>query len=198
MKHRISKDKLLQEHDFPTPSFPKYTTQIINIANQNAKGTVPASVGQLSELFPEYRNSGETQSLEGWSEWYTERHPDTIDKATDKIEKQIANLKQAINLIDRDMVKSWVTDLVINKTSMGLYFQQVILEHLAQQEGCEWRLGTPDEEVKGIDGYVGDHAYSVKPKSYKAKNMLPETIDVTMIFYTYNKQSGTLTFTIED
>ena len=34
--------------------FPKYTSQLINWANQNAQGTRPRVVGQMSELFPEY------------------------------------------------------------------------------------------------------------------------------------------------
>lgn len=33
--------------------FPKYTSQLINLANQNAQGSRPKTVGQLSELFPE-------------------------------------------------------------------------------------------------------------------------------------------------
>ncbi|GEM_PF-2690725 len=30
--------------------FPKYSTQLMNLANQNAQGTRPAVVGQMSEL----------------------------------------------------------------------------------------------------------------------------------------------------
>ena len=33
-----------------TSEFPKYTTQIMNLANQNAQGTRPNVVGQMSEL----------------------------------------------------------------------------------------------------------------------------------------------------
>lgn len=33
--------------------FPKYTSQLINWANQNAQGTRPRVVGQMSELFPD-------------------------------------------------------------------------------------------------------------------------------------------------
>ena len=34
--------------------FPKYTTQIINLANQNAQGTRPNVVGQLSDMIQEW------------------------------------------------------------------------------------------------------------------------------------------------
>ena len=37
------------------------------------------------------------------------------------------NLKEAIKLIDKKMIKNWVEDLVISKTFNGLYVQKAIL-----------------------------------------------------------------------
>lgn len=198
MKFRISKDEMIQNYDFPSVIFPKYTSQIINLANQNAQGTRPHVVGQMSELFPEYKNSDENPTIEGWAEWYFERYPDAIDKATNKIEQQVENLKRVLPLIDRNMIKRWVTDLVINKTYMGLYYQQVILAHLAEANHLSWRLATPEEESQGIDGYVGGYAYSIKPTTYKNMNRLPEIISVTMIYYSINAATGDLMVSIED
>lgn len=62
-------------------SFPKYTTQLINMANQNAQGTRPKVVGQMSELI----NQCPVKSYSCWKEWYLESHPDAIDNATDEI-----------------------------------------------------------------------------------------------------------------
>lgn len=197
MKLRISKETLMLDHHFPDVVFPKYTTQIMNLANQNAQGTRPSVVGQMSELFPLYKDTSDNPSLEGWKEWYLTEHPDAIDKATDKIMAQIENLKEAIQLIDRAMVEKWVTDLVINKTCMGLYYQQVILSCLAERNQTAWRLANPEEEAKGIDGYVGSQAYSVKPKTYKTMDRLPETIRITMIYYSVSA-NGDLNIEIED
>jgi len=36
------------------PEYPKYTTQLLNLANQNAQGTRPKVVGQMSELIREF------------------------------------------------------------------------------------------------------------------------------------------------
>lgn len=197
MKLRISKETLMIDHHFPDVVFPKYTTQIINLANQNAQGTRPSVVGQMSELFPLYKNTSDNPSLEGWKEWYLKEHPDAIDKAADKIMAQIENLKEAIQLIDRAMVKKWVTDLVINKTCMGLYYQQVILAYLAERNQTKWRLANPDEEAKGIDGYVGSQAYSIKPESYKMMDRLPETFHIAMIYYSVSA-NGDLSIEMED
>lgn len=168
-------------------SFPKYTSQLINWANQNAQGTRPKVVGQMSELFPEFVSQTEHVTIEHWERFYEMQYPDAFNKATDKIYAQIENLRDAIQLIDRDLVQKWVEDLIINKTFNGMYVQKAILASLADLKDMDYRLATPDEEAKGIDGYVGGVAYSVKPDTYKTMNRLSETIDVKMIYYTKTK-----------
>ena len=46
------REQLVAEID---PEFPKYTTQVMNTANQNSQGTRPRVVGQLSEIIEEYK-----------------------------------------------------------------------------------------------------------------------------------------------
>ncbi len=164
--------------------FPKYTSQLINWANQNAQGTRPVVVGQMSELFPEFVASGEEITIENWRKWYRERYPDAFDKAADRIFAQVQNLRNAILLIDREMVMHWVEDLVVNKTFNGMYVQKAILASLADIKETTFRLANPAEESVGIDGYVGETPYSVKPDTYKTMGRLSETIDVKMIYYT--------------
>ena len=38
-------------------------------------------------------------------------------------------------------------------------------------------------EARGIDGYIGEIPVSIKPTTYKSKNMLQEKIDSTIIYY---------------
>lgn len=45
------------------------------------------------------------------------------------------NLKNAIPLIDKEMVEHWVEDLVVYKTFNGLYVQKAILASLAKKNG---------------------------------------------------------------
>lgn len=196
MRYTLKNENIEKYNENDTFVFPKYTSQLINWANQNAQGTRPIVVGQMSDLFPEFMASSETITVESWRNWYTERYPDAFEKATDKIYLQIQNLRSAIALIDREMVGHWVEDLVITKTFNGMYVQKAILASLAERYGSTYRLATPDEESIGIDGYVGEIAYSVKPDTYKTMNRLSETIDVKMIFYT-KKKTG-LTIEVED
>lgn len=189
MKFTIKNNELSSINDIEILEFPKYTTQIMNLANQNAQGTRSNVVGQLSDIFPEYMESNSEISIEDWEQYYLKKYPDALSTATDKVYSQINNLKNAISLIDKDMVASWVKDLVINKTFNGMYIQKAILSKLASIKNETFRLATPTEESQGIDGFVGSTAYSIKPDTYKHMDQLNEEIDITMIFYK-KKKSG--------
>ncbi len=196
MKYTLKNELIENFNESKSFSFPKYTSQLINWANQNAQGTRPVVVGQMSELFPEFMNSGMEITIENWRKWYTEKYPEAFENATNKIFAQVQNLKNAIPLIDREMVEKWVQDLVINKTFNGMYVQKAILASLAEKRGTTYRLATPEEESIGIDGYVGEIPYSVKPDTYKTMGRLSETIDVKMIYYSKTKTN--LEIEVED
>lgn len=159
---------------------PKYSTQIINLANQNAQGTRPAVVGQMSDLIQEFTG----QSISEWEKWYLEKHADAIEKASIKISEMIDNFRVVINKIDSKMIGNWVKDLVIIKTFIGLKFQEAILSKAATILKTTYRLALPEEESKGIDGFIGISPVSIKPDTYKLKKSLQEKIDVKIVYYT--------------
>ncbi len=187
MKYVIRNQDILAYNEIEAVSFPKYTSQLINWANQNAQGTRAKIVGQMSDLFPEFINSANNITIEDWKDWYLKRYPDAINNATEKIYEQIQNLQEAIKLIDKEMVHDWVNDLVINKTYNGLYVQKAILASLAQKLNKEYRLANSSEESVGIDGYVGREPYSIKPITYKTMGRLSEIINIKMIYYNKTK-----------
>jgi hypothetical protein len=86
-------------------------------------------------------------------------------------------------LIDEAMVRKWVEDLVIVKTFMGLRFQEAILKKLSEVYSCDYRLAQPYEESKGIDGFVGEKAISIKPLTYKVKPALHDGIVYKVVYY---------------
>lgn len=176
--------------DAEAVTFPKYATQLINLANQNAQGTRPEVVGQMSELIQEFRG----RKLEEWEEWYLSRYPESIDRAKTKIMQMMENLKQVMTLIDEEMIRAWVKDLVIIKTFVGLKFQEAILKRVASDMKRPYRVSDPDEEAKGIDGHIGETPVSIKPYSYESKQMLPENIEVRIIFYEKAKDGLTIFF----
>ncbi len=175
----ISNEELKEEVVGGTPAFPKYTTQILNLCNQNAQGTRPAVVGQMSDLIQECP----FKTYKEWKEWYLSRKPRAISEATERIQRMVSNFKTALSLIDNNLIRVWVEDLVVVKSFTGLRFQQAILSRVAKLKKTTFRLANRGEESKGIDGYIGREPVSIKPETYKSKLGLPESIRIPIIYY---------------
>lgn len=173
-------------------TYPKYATQIMNLANQNAQGTRPNIVGQMSDLIQEFG----VGSMDEWEKWYLEKHPETIDVATERVFKMVELLKTSIAQIDKNTVRQWVEELVVVKTYSGLKFQEAILKKIASYKGVTYRLAIPNEEAQGIDGYIGEQPVSIKPNTYGVMNELSEQIQVPIIFYEKKKSEIVIEFDI--
>ncbi len=182
-KFKIKTSELKKLLNVEKQDFPKYSTQILNLANQNAQGTRPKMVGQLSDLIQEFNGA----SLKEWEEWYLSKHPYAIKNASEKIADMIENFKDVIKKIDTDLIERWVRDLVIIKTFIGLKFQKAILKKIALKLKKDYRLSNPKEESQGIDGFIEKIPISIKPISYKTKQSPPEEIDVKIIYYEKKK-----------
>jgi len=187
---KIKNEDLIKDCIGQITNFPKYTSQLINLANQNAQGTRPRVVGQMSDLIQEFPGN----NYQEWVKWYKDRKSNAILNATDKIYEMIANLKEAIRLIDKSLVQHWVEDLVLTKTYIGLRFQESILKKIASLKGESYRIANATEESSGIDGFIGKTAVSIKPVTYKTKGMLSEKIDAKMIYYEKDKDGIKLSF----
>lgn len=174
--------------------FPKYTSQIINWANQNAQGTRAKVVGQMSDLIQEF----DGQTLDEWKTWYDAKMPDAVDNATDKIYDMVVKIREAAPSIDKEMVRNWVKDLVYTKTFCGLKVQQAVIAQIAQMLGREWRLATKEEESKNIDGYIGDKPIQVKSNTYKLENVLGQSIDIPIVYYEKKKDGLKIDFEPND
>jgi len=194
MEIRISHSEIRELLAGKEFDFPKYTTQIMNLANQNSQGTRPKVVGQMSDLIQEF----DGKSLSEWEKWYLEKHPDALDDATEKIWEMVKNLKNAISAIDKELVEEWVEELVIVKTFAGLKFQEAILIKISQYYSKPYRLATPIEESQGIDGFIGDNPISIKPYMYKTKSGLNEFIEIPIVYYSKNKQRLLIEFDHDD
>jgi hypothetical protein len=190
MKLRISNDEVKQMLAGETNIFPKYTTQLMNLANQNSQGTRARVVGQMSDLIQEF----EGKTMVEWEKWYLMKHPDAIGRAAGKISAMVTLFKNAILEIDEKMIKDWVEDLVIIKTFAGLKFQEAILKKISKHYGMTYRLAEPNEESQGIDGYINNKPVSIKPITYKNKLGLNESIEVPIIFYDKKKNQIVIEF----
>jgi hypothetical protein len=179
MQIKLSSERIRTLLDADPLLLPPYTSQILNLANQNAQGTRPRVVGQMSDLIQEF----DGKTVQEWEEWYLQRYSDRLTVARDRVRAMVQKLKDAILLIDDEMIDAWLRDLVIVKTFVGLRFQEAILAEVAQVVAGTYRLAEPNEEARGIDGYINASPVSIKPTSYKIKGQLTEALQGTLIYY---------------
>ena len=57
----------------------------------------------------------------------------------------------------------------------------------ASQLNKDWREANPEEEAKGIDGFIGDKPLQIKAATYKLEAHLSEVIDVPIVYYDKKK-----------
>jgi hypothetical protein len=177
---KISNEELELELLGKKKEFPKYLSPILNLANRFAQATRPEVVGQMTELIKQCPH----KTYEEWKKWYLTNNPNAINNATTKIMNMLTNFKNVISKVDERVVREWVEDLVLVKTFIGLRFQEVILKRIASLTGKKYRMATPEEESKGIDGFIDGVPVSIKPITYKLeKGRLIEKIKGKVIYY---------------
>ena len=77
------------------------------------------------------------------------------------------------------------------------YVERAIVEAAAQRLNRTLRLSSPEDESRGIDGYLDGRPVSVKPVTYKTMSGLGETIDALMIYYK-KKSNGTIVADLDE
>ncbi|MDP3114005.1 MAG: MjaI family restriction endonuclease [Candidatus Cloacimonadaceae bacterium] len=187
---KIKNEELFRLLNASVPGFPKYTTQLMNLANQNAQGTRPSVVGKMSDLIQEFPG----RNLREWEEWYLQSHPTAIEDAATRVYGMIEQFKRAIELITKDVVEEWIKDLVITKTFAGLKVQEAILQHVSEQEFTTYRIATAQEESQNIDGVIGDRFVSIKPTTWSGMLTSPISICVDMIYYEKTKDGLVISY----
>ncbi len=79
------------------------------------------------------------------------------------------------------MIRQWAENLVFVKTFPGLKSQLAVFKHSATEKGAGGRMAAPMKESKGIDGYSGNTACSVKLYSDLAQSDLAEHLEAKVI-----------------
>lgn len=192
------REKLVANID---PEFPKYTTQIMNTANQNSQGTRARVVGQMSEIIEEFKEKHPDGGYKEWEEFYYDEYDgrERIEEATGKVFEMVVKMREAAMEIDEEMVHRWIEDLVLYKTYTGLgRNEEAIFEKLSEEYNLNYTRSTPAEESKGIDGYLGDQPVSIKPDTYQHKSRLQEDIDAPIVYYEEYKTSNSLKIHLDE
>jgi hypothetical protein len=193
-KIRISEEEREDLVTGDAATFPKYTTQLMNTANQNSQATRPKVVGSMNEISQQFRDQYPDGTFEDWVAFYYEEYDgdDRLTEATEKTYDMVQNMSEAMGQIDRDMVQEWIEDLVLYKTYLGFDTQEAIFRKLADEYDAEYSQATIEDESQGIDGYLDGQPVSIKPETYKQKAQLQEDISAPIVYYEEYSSSNAL------
>lgn len=178
----ISNKDQLRLNGFKSYSLPEYATSLIFFALNFTYGPHPKIVGDIAKLFPEFKQQTDNITMENWERWCIEKSPEAFDIVADSVFHCIDNLKRAILPIDRDAVFNLIKDFVISGTYRNLFVQRAVIAKIAEMRQLDYRLATREEEAAGIDGFVGDQPYCVKPYTCKAEQKQKNS-DIKPIYY---------------
>ena len=196
-----------------TPDLPTYTSSFINDVNGWAGGSKAENVSQVSELIKQFREENPDGNLEDWINFHKRLEGSDIQvlKGKGKNKKnetvkmagigqgvkdimlKIEEVKKNIDLLTEDKVRSWLENLVYEKTYCGLEAQELILKHIAEENNFDWMLGSVEDEKQGIDGYIinpdGPQFYplQIKSSTYANKHK-QEHFDCPIVTYDLKKE----------
>jgi len=196
-----------------TPDVGTYISTFLNQINQWAGGSKPKNVGQVSELIKDFRQKHPTGDLDDWKKFHQDltgeeievlqgkgknkkpvkAHMAGIDQGVQDIMSKLTQVKASLNSVKEKDIRKWLENLTYEKTYCGLEAQEMILDKIATDlgNGYTYKLGSLEDERKGIDGFVIDpngkkFALQIKSESYRNKNK-QEQFKCPIIFYNLSK-----------
>lgn len=188
----------------------KYQSEILNIVNKHGRGNDAKIVGMVSQVIKDYRANTDEPSLDGWKQYHQELADIRgINAGVEANWIKFQEIKNAIDLIDKDTIRCWLENLVYNKTFAGLQAQDIVLNDIANRLTKEkggkysYRNGDSDDEKAQIDGYIiaPDNkvcGLQVKSDTYKSHNTIEGIAPVQYVYYNLNANELTYTFNLDN
>jgi hypothetical protein len=170
--------------------WPKYSTQLLNVAGQNAKIFDSAKVGHAKETWLEMRGKGIRGTFENWCNFYNSKpFVNNIPGQAQKLYEMIQ--KMQVGGISLEMCEDYIKEVIYNKTHMGMAGEEMAVEAVGQHLNKPVRFSTAEEESQGIDGWVGEIPVQVKPNDSVFKGHVhnhPDRERVLLVTYEAKKQ----------
>lgn len=163
---KISKKEAEQIMGVERAKFPKYHSGLLNTANKYSQATRPNKVGSMNVLYRDYEEETKDVGLKSWEEYVSLHSQYDAHSAAEATFKKIQEIKEALEQITLEEVMAYQKDLVVAGTFIGMSTQQMVIKQVANNLNLPYEMSNTEDESKGIDAYIGDKSYSVKPSSY--------------------------------
>lgn len=169
--------------------WPKYSTQILNIAAQNCKAFDVKRLGSAKETWLSMRSAKIPGTFENWVAFYnatplSANIPAQAQKLFDMIQKM------QIGGITQEMCEDYIKEVIYNKTHMGMAGEEMAVQAVGAHFELPVRFSNAEEEAQGIDGWIGDYPVQVKPEGSAFKGHVhnhPDKDRVLLVTYVPKK-----------
>jgi len=141
--------------------FPDLTSDLISFANHLSKATTRKKLGNPTSVIEEFKG----KTFEDWERFYEQRRPGALDTASREIFSAIEKLRKALELVDKELIRHWVEEAVLKRTYAAWRIQETILKHIAKLQGKTFRQADDQESEAGIDGFIDERPFCVRPVS---------------------------------
>lgn len=185
--------KYHNEDLFPTKirEWPKYSTQLLNLCNQNGRGTTPKNIGSLKELWTRMVSEGIRPSVENWFDYLNDNYGhEIVEGATDRI-WSMAQKMDLDHKLTKDMCHDYAMEIIYIKTALGMAMEEQAVMRAAEYLKSDYRLSTKEEESQGIDAWINKIPVQVKPDDYNNLNRSHMKVDQTLLLLTYSTKDKT-------
>jgi len=185
--------RFYKEHDSRCRrEWPRYATQLLNIAGQNAQCFKATKVGSMKETWLAFMETGQPDTIENWEKFYIEQQGwEGIEWAANKLFDKAVN-DMRIPWLNKELCRSYVEEVIFNKTHFGMGGETSAIKAAAKYFDMDYRFSTAEEESQGIDGWLGDYPVQVKPQdSYKVGHVFNKADTSKQLVVTYEKKKHT-------
>ena len=170
--------------------WPKYATQLLNVAGQNALCFKADKIGSMKEMWLDFVATGATDTLENWeSYWMSKKGDSVLQWSADKLYDKAHN-DMGIQWITPELCRDYIEEVIFNKTHFGMGGEaNAIKVAAAYYETDDWRFSTAEEESQGIDGWIKGKPVQVKPADSFKKGHVHNGADTEKtLVITYEKK----------
>ena len=151
-----------------------------------SKATSRKKLGNPALVIEEF----DGKAFEDWERFYEQKRPGALDTASREIFSAVEKLQKALALVNEELVRHWVEEAVLKRTYAAWRIQETILKHIAKRQGKPFRQPDDQESEAGIDGFIDERPFSVRPVSHYFKGP-PEEQDAQVdVVYFEKVKSG--------
>lgn len=152
--------------------YPKYVSQILNLANQNAQATRAEYVGKMKDILREFDSTHPEGTYDDWVDFYMSGYngDEKISNSAERLYDMVEKMRKAMQEIDEEDAERYVSQLVLYKTYMGNDIDEVIARKLEQVYSREVQLKPKDWVV----GYIDDIPFVLQSLDDGVKTKSPE------------------------